>query len=236
MFRQSLLPFGLCLLFLWLATTKTSLHSHTLQPPLRYLHRFIRSFLSLLFSRLNGPSSLSLPSHMWYPSPSSTLVSLCWTLSCTPVSLLHREAQNWTLLQVWSHQCWIKGQDHLPCSLGYSLQQGHIPGSCSTSYAPGLPAPFWPCCFSDDPQHIILHRIVLPQVQKILHFSLIFVGLPVTHFFSLYPLKRIFYYVKYFAPCNWNWTRCWIFFVKENKNAWFSSLHGQVYFHFHNFQ
>lgn len=146
---------------------------------------------------------------MWNPSPSSTLVSLCWTLSCTPVSLLHREAQNWTLRQVWSHQCWIKGQDHLPCNLGYpwpSLQQGHIPGSCSTSYAPGLPARFWPCCFPDDPQHIILYRIVLPQVQKILHFSLNFVGLPVTHFFSLYPLKQIFYYVKYFAPCNRNWT------------------------------
>lgn len=71
-------------------------YSHTLHPPFKYLHRLIRSLLSLPFSRHNGPSSLSLPSHMWYPSPLTTLVSLYWSLFCTSMSLLYRKAQNWT--------------------------------------------------------------------------------------------------------------------------------------------
>lgn len=28
----------------------------------------------------------------------------------------------------------------------------------------------------------------------------------------------------------------WIFFVKDDTNAWFSSVHGQAYFHFNYFQ
>lgn len=28
----------------------------------------------------------------------------------------------------------------------------------------------------------------------------------------------------------------WIFFLKEDTNVWFSSVHGQAYFHFNKFQ
>lgn len=48
--------------------------------------------ISLLFSRLNTPSSLSLCSHKRQPSPKITSVLLCWTLP----SLLSWEGQNRT--------------------------------------------------------------------------------------------------------------------------------------------
>jgi len=62
--RQHLLHFGVCLwpLVPSLGTTEKSLALASLYPPFRYLYTLMRSLLSLFFSWLNSPSSLSLSS------------------------------------------------------------------------------------------------------------------------------------------------------------------------------
>ena len=63
---------------------------------LRYLYRWLRSPLSLLFSRWNRPSSLSLSLYEKCSSLLIIFVALCWSCSSMSVSLLHWGAQNWT--------------------------------------------------------------------------------------------------------------------------------------------
>ena len=52
--------------------------------------------LSLLFSRMNSPSSLSLSSYERYCSPFIILTALSWTCSSKSISVLYRGAHKWT--------------------------------------------------------------------------------------------------------------------------------------------
>ena len=79
-----------------LGTTGKSLAPSSLQPPFRPFYTLIRSPLSLLFTRLNSPSLLSLSSEERCSSASDIFMALCWTLSRTCISLLYRAAQNRT--------------------------------------------------------------------------------------------------------------------------------------------
>jgi len=60
------------------------------------LEIFLRSHRSLLFSRLNKPSSLSLSSQERCSCPLIILTALHWPLSSSSSSFLNWEAQNWT--------------------------------------------------------------------------------------------------------------------------------------------
>ena len=75
---------------------ENSLASPLCPPHLRYLLTWIRSPLSLLFSRLNRPSSLSLSSQGRCPRPFTVFVALRWTLSKRSLSFLYWGVQNWT--------------------------------------------------------------------------------------------------------------------------------------------
>ncbi|KAM9591087.1 transmembrane protein 161B-like isoform 4-T6 [Morphnus guianensis] len=62
-------------------STEKSLAPSSSFPPIRYLYGVIRSPLSLLFSRLNSPSSLNLSSYERYSSSFIIFLALHWTLS-----------------------------------------------------------------------------------------------------------------------------------------------------------
>uniref|UniRef100_A0A8B9QH24 Glycoprotein endo-alpha-1,2-mannosidase n=2 Tax=Apteryx owenii TaxID=8824 RepID=A0A8B9QH24_APTOW len=103
MFKWNFLCFSLCPLplILSLGTTEKSLAPSSLDPPIRYLYLLIRISLSLLFSRLNRPSSLSFFSYKQCSSPLIVFVALCWTCSSRSVSVLYWGAQNWTQYSRW---------------------------------------------------------------------------------------------------------------------------------------
>jgi len=89
MFGGNLLCFILCLLTLVLSlgTTEKSLAASSLCSPFRYLYTLMRSHQSLLFSRFNSPSSLSLSLSERCSSALIIFVALCWTLSSMSLSL-----------------------------------------------------------------------------------------------------------------------------------------------------
>jgi len=80
--------FGLCPLplILLLGTTVKSLSSSSLHSPSIFVYT-AEILLSLLFSRLNSPSSLSLSSQERCSTPFSIFVGLHWTFSSSSVSL-----------------------------------------------------------------------------------------------------------------------------------------------------
>ena len=84
-----------------LGTIEKSLAPSSWHPPLRYLKAFIRSPLSLLFCRLNKPSSLSLSSQERCFGPLIIFVALRWTLSSSYSSFLNWGAQKWTQYSRW---------------------------------------------------------------------------------------------------------------------------------------
>ncbi|KAK4821856.1 LOW QUALITY PROTEIN: hypothetical protein QYF61_004333 [Mycteria americana] len=90
------------------------------QPPFRQLQRAMRSPLSLLFSRLNNPRSLSrCPSALCSrPFPSS--VALLWTRSSPSMSLLSGPTLN-TAFEVRPHQCPVQGTITAPVLLATLL-------------------------------------------------------------------------------------------------------------------
>jgi len=95
-------------------TLLKSLSPSFLKLPFRYWKAAIRSPRSLLFSRLNSPSSLSLSSLERY----STLCSP--TLDALHVSPVLRTPYLDTVLQVSPHQCCAERQDHLPRPAGHT--------------------------------------------------------------------------------------------------------------------
>lgn len=62
---------------------------------IRYIYTWIRS-PSLLVSRLNSPSSVSLLSNNRWSSPFTIFISFHWSCSCMSLSFLYRWAHNWT--------------------------------------------------------------------------------------------------------------------------------------------
>lgn len=107
--------------------------------------------LSLLFYRLNCPSSLSL---FLYPITESSLWPFAG-LFPTYAYLLYWEFQSWTQYSVCSSQCWVEGI----CSLhllvlvyfilkfNHMMLLGHNAVLCSTWCSPGTPDPFLLSCF-----------------------------------------------------------------------------------------
>jgi len=70
-----------------LGTTEKSLAPSSLYLPFRYLYTLINDALSLLFSRLNSPRSLSFSFCKRCSSPLITVMFLHWSLSCSLISL-----------------------------------------------------------------------------------------------------------------------------------------------------
>ena len=114
--------------------------------------------LSLLFSRLNWPRSQPFLTE-------ESFSHLCSPLLDSPqyvhVFLVLGSPVLDTALQVRPHQCWIKGQDHLPRPAGntpsnaaqdatsLSFSQGHIAGLVSTCSPRATLAPFLQSCCPD---------------------------------------------------------------------------------------
>ena len=98
MFRWNFLCFILCPLLLVLSLGTTEESGPILLTPT--LQIFITSTFSLVFFRLNKPSSLSFSSQDRCYSP-LILVALHWTLSSSSSSFLKWVAQNWTQYSRW---------------------------------------------------------------------------------------------------------------------------------------
>ena len=98
MFRWNLLCFNWCPLplLLPLGTTEKSLALPFLHHPFRHLYTLIRSTVSLLFSRLISPSSLSLSLQERCSCPLIIFVALHLTVSSMSMSFLYWGTQNWT--------------------------------------------------------------------------------------------------------------------------------------------
>ena len=96
-FKWNFLYFNLCFspLVLLLHITK-SLTLSSLLAPIRHLYTLVRSCLSLLFSRLNSPSSLSLSWYIWCSELLIIIEALGWTCSSMSVPHLSQEDQDWT--------------------------------------------------------------------------------------------------------------------------------------------
>jgi len=144
--------------FLPVAPCPTTTH-HQKEPspnnltPFRYLQTVLRCPLSPLFSRLNSPRTLSLPSYGRCSRPCIILVALCCTLSRRSLSSLNWGAQNWTQCS----RCGLKGAEqrgritfldllamlcalHPRVPLALLATRAHC---CSwpTCWPPGLPGP-----------------------------------------------------------------------------------------------
>ncbi|KAK4823633.1 LOW QUALITY PROTEIN: hypothetical protein QYF61_004366 [Mycteria americana] len=79
--------------------------------------RAIRSPLSLLFSRLNNPSSFSCSSSDFCSRPFTSFVALLWTRSSTSIEGPKLN----TVFEVWPHQCRVQGDNHSPCPAGHTI-------------------------------------------------------------------------------------------------------------------
>lgn len=90
MFRCSLICFHLCglPLVLTLCITENVLTPSSLFLSIRYLNTSVSSLLSLLFSRLDSPSSLRVSSQERSSGPLIVLDALCWTNSTKFISFL----------------------------------------------------------------------------------------------------------------------------------------------------
>jgi len=77
-------------------TMVKSMDPPSLHPPFRSLYTLLRFSLSLIFSRLNNLSFLSLFSQERCSSLLNILVALTWTFSSISRSLLNWEPQTWT--------------------------------------------------------------------------------------------------------------------------------------------
>jgi len=157
MFRRMLLCFSLCLLppAMPVDTTGKSLARLSLHPLFRHLYILMRLLLSLLLSRLNSPSSLSLPSYGTWSSPYIILVALLWAVSSS--SILCWGCQNWMCCsrgslastekrgRIMSLDVWLKlllMQPRLPGS------PGAFPLSCFPAVRPLAYIGVWSCSSS----------------------------------------------------------------------------------------
>jgi len=154
--------FSLCPLplVLSLGTTEKILGPSSWYPPFRYLCTLMRSLLSLLFSRLNSPSSLSPSLDVRCSRPLVILVAFHWTLSIMSMSLVYSRALNWTtLLQVWPHLCRVGGKEHLLQPSGSNPPNAAQDATCVLCHQGALlayvqlglhqdPHPFLQSCFS----------------------------------------------------------------------------------------
>ncbi|KAK4808631.1 LOW QUALITY PROTEIN: hypothetical protein QYF61_012701, partial [Mycteria americana] len=80
----------------------------------------MRSPLSLLFSRLNNPRSLSRSPSALCSRPFPSSVALLWTRSSPSMSLLSSPKLN-TAFEVRPHQCRVQGHDHCPSPAGHAI-------------------------------------------------------------------------------------------------------------------
>ncbi|KAK4815510.1 LOW QUALITY PROTEIN: hypothetical protein QYF61_003068 [Mycteria americana] len=121
--------------------------------------RAVRSPLSLLFSRLNNPSSLSRSSSDFCSRPFTSFVALLWTHSSTSMSLLNAE---------------YRGDNHFPTPAGHTIPDtsqdaigflGHL-GTLLAHIQPTYPGPFPPGSFQPlFPKPVALHGVAVAQVQ-----------------------------------------------------------------------
>lgn len=90
--------FSLCplALFLSVGTTEKNLSVSSQIPFTRHLYTFMRHPLSLLFSRVNRPSSLKVSSYKRSSSSFTVFIVLHWTQISNSVSFLYWRTQNWT--------------------------------------------------------------------------------------------------------------------------------------------
>ncbi|KAK4819472.1 LOW QUALITY PROTEIN: hypothetical protein QYF61_004698 [Mycteria americana] len=95
-----------------------SLSPSLLEAPFKDWKAVIRSPRSLLFSRLNNPSSLSLSLEERCSSPRIIFVALLWPCSSSSMSFLAPELD--AGLQARSHQSRVEGQNHLPRPAGHA--------------------------------------------------------------------------------------------------------------------
>ena len=107
--------------------TKKSLALSSLCSHIRCLFTMIRTSWSLPFPKLNSPNSHSLFSHARYSSSLITFMALCWTFSSTPMSLLHRGAQNWTQHSRYVSPA-LRGAEHSPPSTSWQCASQEAAG------------------------------------------------------------------------------------------------------------
>lgn len=86
-----------------------------------FLHSPLRHFKTLLFSRLNNFSSLSLSWCERWTKPIVILMAFHWTCFSKTVSPLEWGRQNWTSTLKVSQQCWAEDKDHLFWPAGNAL-------------------------------------------------------------------------------------------------------------------
>ena len=179
MFRWNHLCFSLCplLLVVSLGTTENILIWWSCHPPFGHLYTFMRSTLSLLFSRLNNPSSLSLSSQKRCSSP----LIILWPftgLQNVYASLMLKSSELDTVLQMWPHQSWVKWKDHHSWPAGNTLPNG-AQGTISLLYSKGRLLAHVQFCVHQDhwvlfckaafqlrgPECILVHEVIPFQVQ-----------------------------------------------------------------------
>ena len=139
-----------------------------------YICTLVRCPLSLLFSSLHTPSSLSLSLYERCSSPFIIFVGLLWTLSSMPTPHLYRGAQNWTQYSKCGftsaeYRGRITSLDLLQyfakCSPRYHQPSLIQPGSFSTWCPLGSPVFFRKDVFQlVVAQHILVHGFFPLQV------------------------------------------------------------------------
>ena len=138
----------------------------------------ISSHPSLLFSKLNKRSFLSLSSYSSLPIPLITSVALLWTLSSLSTSFLHSTGLKWTQHSrcglTRPHKCWVEWDNDFFISAGDVLVDAtqHPVGflyCSSTTFTCIEPV------VQQDPQ-IPFHRAAhqLGRSQPVLHSSIMF--------------------------------------------------------------
>ena len=109
-------------LILSLGTTEESLAPSSLHSPFSYLYTLIKRPLSLLFSYSEESQLFQL---FLICQLLQSLRHLCGpflgSLQHVHVSLVLASPELDTAPQVWPHQCWVEGKDHLPRPAGYAF-------------------------------------------------------------------------------------------------------------------
>ena len=104
-------------------TTEKRLALSSLNPPYMSIYTLIRYPLSLLFSKVKSPSSLSLSSQERCSCPLIMFMTLHWTISIMFMSLFYRGTQKRTQHCMCGLTSVFTGIPSLPCFLHWSPKE-----------------------------------------------------------------------------------------------------------------
>ena len=176
MFRGNLLCFSLCPwpLVLSLGTTEESLAQSSLHPHFRYLYTFIRCLCAFSSPGWTVPDLSAFPRTS--PAP-DCYMSLWPFVALSPVCPSLSSPELDTVLQLWPHHCWAEGKDQFPRPAGNTLPSAawdtigllcfkgtllaHVQLSVHQDSHVFCKAAF----LLGGSQHILVHRVVPPQIQ-----------------------------------------------------------------------